>query len=370
LKQLFVLSFALSFSLSLFAQGRALPSFEVDATCYSSPIKSQGRTGTCWSFSTSSFLESEYQKKTGKEIDLSEMFTVRHIYVEKAQKYLRYHGLSNFSQGSLGHDVIRSYNQYGIVPESVYSGLKRDSIHNHSVMEAELKRYLDSLLRNKPIHPEWKRGFDAILDRHIGTPPEMFEYQGVLYNPKSFADKYVNLDDEKYIGLTSFIHHEKYSKFTVEVPDNFSDGQYFNVELNELIRAMDNALEMGYTVEWDGDVSERGFNTRFGVAVWNNDSAALSMLPAIPEEKEVNAELRQALFDSHKTTDDHLMHIVGIAHSPDGRKFYITKNSWGTRAGINGFMYMSEDYVKMKTICIMINQKALPKNLSNRLTIQ
>lgn len=350
-----------------FGQEQSFPKFEMDVNCYSSSIKSQGRTGTCWSFSASSFLESEYQKKTQKEIDLSEIFTVRNIYFDKAEKYLRYHGLNNFSQGSLGHDVIRSYHENGIVPESVYSGLLEDSVHNHSAMANELKGFLDSMLANKPIEADWKKGFDAILHKYIGTPPEMFEYEGVLYNPQSFAKKFIGLDKENYIGFTSFTHHPTYSKFDLEVPDNYSHGLYHNLELDDLIDVMNEALKQGYTIEWDGDVSEKGFRTRQGVAVWNNDSADLSKLPVLPNEGTVSANLRQELFDNHKTTDDHLMHIVGLAHTPEGKTFYLTKNSWGTRAGNGGFMYMSEAYIKMKTVCIIINEKAVPAKIKAQL---
>lgn len=339
------------------------PTFEIKTSVKATEIKSQGRTGTCWSFSTSSFLESEYMRINGKEIDLSEMFTVRNTYLDKGEKYLRYHGTCNFSQGSLAHDVINSYKKYGMMPESAYSGLHNDTIHNHTLMEKELKAFLDSTLRSTPIDLNWREGFIAIMDAHLGGPPAMFMYEGVLYTPLSFADAKLKLNVDDYIGLTSFARRPNFSKYVIPIPDNFSDGVYVNLSLDDFMLTIDNALEKGYTVEWDGDVSETGFSGKYGVALYTNDTEKLSQLPLLPQEDEVDDHVRQEQFDNHLTTDDHLMHITGIAYSPEGKKFYVTKNSWGTKSCNEGFMYMSEAYVQMKSISIYIHKDALPPRI-------
>jgi len=353
----------LFFPLVSIAQNEGKAQLSTVLSCDATSVKSQGRTGTCWSFSTTSFLESEHLRKTGEVLDLSEIYTVRKIYVEKGEKYLRYHGTCNFSQGSLGHDVIHSYKKYGMMPESVYDGMNGDTMHNHSKLVPDLKQYLDSILANTPISPTWKIGYNAILDKHLGILPDMFEYDGKMYNARSFARNVVGLDDEEYVGFTSFTHQDPHEEVIVEVPDNFSNGRYFNLSLDEMMTVMEHALSKGFTIEWDGDVSEQGFSTRSGFAVFTSDTAALKRLPELPAEDDANAEKRQELFDDLTTTDDHLMHITGISRAEDGTKFFITKNSWGTRAGIDGFMHMSENYVKMKTICIIVNKNAVPLHI-------
>jgi len=346
-----------------FAQTEGTAKLSTVPTCDATPVKSQGRTGTCWSFSTTSFLESEHLRETGEILDLSEIYTVRKIYVEKGEKYLSYHGTCNFSQGSLGHDVIHSYKKYGMMPESVYDGMNGDTMHNHSKLVPDLKQYLDSILVHLPISPTWRIGYNAILDQHLGILPDMFEYDGKMYNARSFARIVVALDDQEYIGFTSFMHQDLHENVIVEVPDNFSNGRYFNLSLDELMTVMEHALGKGFTIEWDGDVSERGFNSRSGFAVFSSDTAALKLSPEMITEDEANAERRQELFDNLSTTDDHLMHITGVSRAEDGTKFFITKNSWGTRAGMEGYMHMSENYVKMKTVCIIVNKKAVPQDI-------
>lgn len=351
-----------------FGQSPNLPEgFTVLSMCQNTEVKSQDRTGTCWSFSTSSFLESEVLKKHGKSIDLSEMYTVRMIYTEKAIKYIRYHGTTNFSEGSLAHDVIRSYTKYGMMPESAYSGKNGSETHNHQAMVEELKAFLDSTLKNRPVDPHWMMAYNTILDKHLGALKPVFEYDGMSYNPQSFAQQVLQLDMRDYIGFTSFTHHPFYTDFIVEVPDNFSNGEYNNIPLSDMMAVMDAALLKGYTVEWDGDVSETGFMRRGGYAFNTNDTNLLKQAPAVPSEEEANQAIRQVGFDNLTTTDDHLMHVVGKAQYKDGRVFYIVKNSWSTRAGFDGYYLMSEAYMKMKTVSIVVNQKSVKKKLLKKL---
>ena len=365
----YILGISLMFStLFVFGQAPKLPDgFEVQSFCENTSVKSQDRTGTCWSFSTSSFLESEVLKQTGQTIDLSEMYTVRMIYLEKADKYMRYHGGSNFSQGSLGHDVIRAYHKYGMMPESAYSGKNGADIHNHSKLVKELKGYLDSMLKERPLEAHWKEGFTTILDDHLGSIKPVFEYNGMSYNPQSFAQQVLKLDMSKYLGFTSFTHHKFYDNFIVEVPDNFSHGRYNNLPLEEMMMVMDDALENGYTIEWDGDVSEAGFMRRSGYAFNTNDTNLLKQAPNVETEEPANQSLRQNGFDNLTTTDDHLMHVVGKAKYSDGTMFYIVKNSWSTKAGFDGYYLMSEAYMKMKTVSIIVNKKAVKKKLLKKL---
>jgi len=359
----------LAAALSASAQIQNLPEgFARVNDCEATSVKSQDITGTCWSYSTSSFIESEVLRTRGKAIDISEMFTVRNIYMEKAIRYVRYHGIANFSQGALAHDLLHSYEKYGMMPQSAYTGLNGKDKHNHSALEKELKSYLDSLLKSRPIDPHWKDGFAAIMDEHLGAVPAVFEYEGKSYNAKSFADEVIGIDVDDYVGITSFNHQEFGDDFILEVPDNWSDGEYDNVPLDIMMQVIDGALESGYTVEWDGDVSEKGFLRRKGYALLCDDTSALKQVPEVmPEEPKVTQESRQANFDNLTSTDDHLMHIVGTATYKDGRKFYMVKNSWSERAGIEGYTLMSESYMRMKTISIVVHRKSVPKKARKHL---
>jgi bleomycin hydrolase len=350
---------------SVHGQSFDLPeNMELVVQCASTDVKSQDRTGTCWSFSTSSFLESEVIKLTGKSIDVSEMYTVRNIYLEKAEKYLRYHGTCQFSQGSLAHDVFNSYLKYGMMPEEAFSGKMPDSIHNHKYLVSDLKTYLDSLLKSSRIDPHWKNEFSAILDQHLGSVPAVFEYEGSRYNAKTFAAKYLPIQMADYVGITSFTHHPFFESMVVEVPDNFSDGRYFNLPLDQMIETINSSLKNGHSVEWDGDVSEIGFLGRQGFAVLSNDTAMLKSDPINSVEMEVTQESRQAEFDNLQTTDDHLMHITGMTKSDNNKTYYIVKNSWGERAGLKGYLLMSESYMRMKTVSIYVNRTAVSSNLN------
>ena len=337
---------------------------EVNAGCTS--VKNQQKTGTCWSFATCSFLESELIKNGKGHLDLSEMFVVRNIYKDKARNYVLRQGKANFSQGSLAHDFVNTVGNYGIVPETVYDGKEQTNIHNHSEMEAVLKGMLDGLKDQKKLSTKWKDAFDAVLTTYIGEYPDQFTYDGQSYTPRSFAMS-LGLDPNNYINVTSFIHHPFGDAFILEIPDNYSNGSYFNVPLTDLERIVDQALNAGYTVAWDGDVSEKGFSSKNGIAVLpgnlNNDTYFDNPV----KELAVNQDNRQEAFEAYATTDDHLMHIVGIAKDKKDNKYYKIKNSWGEIGAFNGYMYMSMAYFNMKTVALTVNKKGLPADISERM---
>ena len=330
-------------------------------------VKNQQRTGTCWSFSTTSFLESELMRLGKPEIDLSEMFMVRNIYLDKARNYVLRQGKANFSQGGLNHDVIRAFQMAGAVPESAYSGLlPGDEYYDHSEMEAAMKGMLDGLVGRKKLSNRWPGAVDCILDNYMGAAPATFTYQGKKYTPESFA-KSLGIKADDYVTLTSFSHHPFYETFILEIPDNYSNGAYYNLPLDELQAIVDNALSTGYTVAWDGDVSEKGFSAGQGLAVMPADPEAVINQPV--DELNVTQELRQEGYESYATTDDHLMHLTGLAVGQNGTKFYLTKNSWGEVSQYKGFLYMSDAYFRMKTVGIMVHKDAIPKDIAAKLSL-
>lgn len=339
------------------------------------PVKDQAMTGTCWSFSTTSMIESESLNKRQPALDLSEMFTVRNIYIEKARNYIHRQGFARFDEGGLGHDVIRAAATYGIVPESAYSGLiNGHTSHDHGAMVFELKNYLDSILKlPKPLPADWESGFTAIMDKHIGVPPATFNYNGRSYTPKTFARDVVKFNPNDYVNLTSFTHHPFYSSFVLDVPDNFSNGAYYNVPLNELISIARGAIEKGYSVLWDADVSNRGFLVDKGYAVRPVADSLLhgSLINPDLEEKDYTQEERQRLFEGLITQDDHLMHITGIGKTAKGKEYFIVKNSYGSTSGpFDGFIKVSVPYFAINTITIIVPKAALDKVMNNKIALK
>lgn len=326
------------------------------------PVKSQDRTGTCWSFATTSYIESEILRLDGPELNLSEMYFVRYTYPEKAKQYIMHHGLTNFSEGGQAHDVMNIVKKYGIVTENAFPGKRDESKpHNHSELASVQKAALDNLLNKKDASPsyKWYEIIESILNIYMGDLPQQVMFDGKTMSPMEFRDEMlINPDD--YVELTSYSHHPWYSQFNLEIPDNWSFDRYYNLPIDELMEVMNSALKNGYTICWDGDVSDKHFSHGHGVATLpdNNDPST---------EKEVTQKIRQEAFLSWQTTDDHLMHITGIAKDSDNTIFYKTKNSWGDSNIYGGYLYMSESYVKLNTIAFMVHKDAIPKEIANKI---
>lgn len=367
--------------------------FTVTDSVAATPVKNQASSGTCWCFATASFLESELLRKGKGEHDLSEMFIVRQKLINHLNdNYLR-RGRGNIGQGSLSHTFLNAYNQVGIVPEEVYSGINYDSPrHNHGEMMAMLEAVAGVALKAKKRSPQYDAMVKSVLDTYLGSLPETFTYRGKTYTPESFAES-LGINTSDYVELTSFTHHPYYEAFELEVPDNWEHARQYNLPLDELMDVIDGALRSGYSVCWDGDVSERGFRFANGVAI-NPDVRDLSRYSAADSavfaplteaqrldsvmtfsrpylEIVVTPEVRQEGFESFVTTDDHLMHLTGLAKDQNGTKYYVTKNSWGTdRNGFGGYLNMSESFVRAKTIYVMLHKDALPAALRKRLGIR
>lgn len=335
-------------------------------------VDNQCRTGTCWSFATISFLESEIIRKGGKAVDLSEMVYPRFLYPKKADAYVRYHGNHQFSPGGMSHDVIHTVREYGIVPEDAFSGfVNNQTEYNHTALDATLNAMVKAVLSNKlnVLGNEWKEGVEAILDLHIGKLPTEFSYEGKKYSPTSFREA-MKINPDDYVSLTSYTHHPFYRSFVLEVPDNWLNGSFYNLPMDEFEEVMDYALDNGYTVAWDADVSEKGFSFKNGLAILpTDDLKPEEFWKTIATEKSVTQELRQNEFDNFNTTEDHLMHISGRAKDQNGTLYYIMKNSWGTDNLYGGYQYVSKNYFRMKTVSFMVHKDAIPKNIRKKLGI-
>lgn len=357
-------------------------------------IKDQNRSGTCWAYSTLSFLESEILKATGKTYNLCEMFIANKDYMDRAIVKVRMHGDSQFSQGGSFEDVVTIMQNYGICPEEAMPApgtLTGDSLANFGEFFTVMEPYVDAIAKTKAskISKQWRLGLQGILDAYLGKCPEKFVYEGKEYTPKTFAKSLgINLDD--YVSITSYTHHPFYTQFALEIQDNWRWALSYNVPMEELMAIIDNAVNEGYTVAWGGDVTEDGF-TRTGLGLaydvkkarsmagtdadrWFNLSATekrnkLDSLGVDAPEIVPTQEMRQEAFDSWETTDDHGMHLYGIAKDKNGREYYMVKNSWGNHGDYKGIWYMSKNYVAYKTMNIMVNKNAIPKDIRKKLGI-
>lgn len=347
------------------------PVIDIEATA----VKSQGNTGTCWSYSASSFIESEIFRNTGEMIDISEMYNVRQTYPLKAWNYVMRQGKTQFSEGGLAHDVLNSIQINGLVPESAFSGLQNSSTtHDHSKIVPELQAVLDDFIKNdkNSKHQNWRKSVDSILDISLGKTPKEFIYNGSFYTPKSFLEM-TKFETSNYVTLTSFLHQPFNTAFILNIPDNFSNGIFYNIELNELVSEVDNALKLGYTLALDCDVSETTFSSKYGIAVVPKKlEDQEKCLTYIVEETDISSEFRQQEFENYNTTDDHLMHIVGLVKDQNNKEYYKVKNSWGSnseRIGNDGYVYMSKPFFKLKTISVMVHKNALGENIKKELKI-
>jgi len=356
------------------------------------PVKNQASSGTCWSFSALGFFEAELLRMGKPTVDLSEMFVVHQSYTDKADKFVRMNGTINFAGGGSFYDVMYTLKNYGIVPESEMSGLNYgEEKHRHGELDALTEAYVKTLVKNpnKKLSTAWKKGFTGILDAYLGERPKEFVANGKKYTPITYAQSLgLNMDD--YVSLTSFTHHPFYSKFVIEIPDNWRWEESYNLPLDEFAKVFDYAIDNGFTIAWGSDVSEKGF-TRNGVAV--NPEVKKENLPGSDQAKwlnisqkemeeqiykvkgpqpEVNVtqEIRQRDFDNYQTTDDHGMVIYGTAKDQNGTKYYLVKNSWGTDNKYKGIWYASDSFVKHKTINIVVHKDAIPKEILKKLGLK
>lgn len=359
-------------------------------------IKNQNRAGTCWCYSTLSFIEAELLRMGKGEYDFSEMFIVHNTYLDRADKAVRTHGDISFSQGGSFYDVIYGMEKFGLVPEEEMRPgvMYGDTLSNHNeltavsdaVVAAIAKGRLSKLQADANNVPLWKKAIASIHDIYLGERPEKFTYKGKEYTPKSFYES-TGLKASDYVSLTSYTHHPFYSQFVLEIQDNWRWALSYNLPIDELMEVFDNAIMNGYTIAWGSDVSEPGF-TRNGIAVMPDDQKAQELsgsdmarwLKMRPEEKKLNTkpqpqkwctqEERQLAYDNWETTDDHGMVIYGIAKDQEGNEYYMVKNSWGKSGKYDGIWYASKAFARYKTMNILVHKDALPKHIAKKLGIK
>jgi bleomycin hydrolase len=381
-KLIFSLSLLFLFQLS-FAQTRTNKKdskyeFTIEKEIGNTEVKNQGSTGTCWSFSTLSFLESELERMGKGKLNLSEMYIARRAYTMKAERFVRMMGKTNFGQGGAFHDVMNVIREHGLVADAAYSGLiYGQSKHHHAELEEVLMAMLNALMKmpEGKLNPAWKSAFEGVLDAYLGKLPEKTELNGKQVSPKDYAMQ-LGINPDDYVEISSFTHHPFYSQFVLEVPDNWAWNTVFNVPLDEMEQIVENAIRNNYSVAWASDVSEPFFSHKNGLAVVpekeelsKEEKESIFVQPFT--QRKVTQEMRQKSFDNLSTQDDHGMHITGMAKDQNGARYYIVKNSWGTENNeCGGYFYCSAEYLKLKTTCIMVHKSAIPEAIAKKLKLK
>ena len=351
--------------------------FEREITIPGTPVKHQASTGTCWAFATTSFLEAELLRTGRGELDLSEMFVVRHIYPRKAKRYVRMHGAERLTSGGLSPDVLRVWRDVGLVPEAAYPGtLEGETRHNHGELDALLTAMLGVIVANRGgfVSSAWEEAVEGVLDAYLGEIPAQFTHDGETFTPRTFADS-LGLNPDDYLQFTSYTHHPFYREVSLEVPDNWARHLSWNVPLDELMAIGEHALENGFSVAWGGDSSEKSFKYDKGVAFlpaqpWAERSKKeQEKVGEAPEpELEVTQGVRQRHFDRYESTDDHAMHVVGTARDQNGTRYWVIKNSWGTlNSEYDGFLHLSEAYSRSKMLSMLVHRDAVPAKILEKL---
>jgi bleomycin hydrolase len=343
-------------------------------------VKNQGSSGTCWSYSTNSYLESEMMRMGKEPVELAQIYSARRVYSEKAENYVRMHGSVAWGDGGSCHDVINMFGKYGAMPQSVYTGLQYGTTKNKfAEMQGVLQAMLDVWVKNPngKLSPNWKQAFEGVMDSYLGKVPETFVWKGKTYTPQSFADEVVGINPKDYVEVSSFMYKPYYKKTMLMVPDNWSFDKVYNVKMKDMTDIIDYALSKGYSIAWATDVSEKSFSWKNGVAYVAekeyddmSDEEKKDMFNGPKTEREITPELRQQAFDTYSTTDDHGMHIVGTATDQNGKTYYVVKNSWGTTNDYKGYLYVTKAYVQYKTTAFLLHKKGIPAEMRAKMNIE
>lgn len=344
-----------NFSTNTISYSQQKEGFKIIKLIESTPIKNQQSSGTCWSFATTSFIETEAIRLGKEPVILSPIFYVAPTYIAKANKYIRLHGNSYFAEGDLTFSVMNAYKKYGAIPEKVYNGIiPGEYRHDHYEMDNLLLVMVKSVGASdygKIKQESWRKSTEATLKAYLGDPPDSFIYEGKSYTPKTFAAEKIGINPDDYIEITSYNHHPFYQKFILEIPANWNNNFYLNLPIHDFKEVVDNALNQGYSLCWDGDVSETGFKEEKGIA---------ELKGRFKNNSGITQEMRQFTFNNYTTQDDHNMHLTGLAKDKNGNEYYILKNSEGNNNDSGGYIYMSENYLLLKTISVMVNEDAIP----------
>lgn len=318
--------------------------FTVDTLYPTTVVKSQGKSSNCWAYAMASLFETEQLVETGDTINLSPEYIVRQKYQAQFNHFCDTDGKEQIAKGGLAHTFLNTFQTEGILPWREYDSCYR-SRPDYPVLLKSIRRIARKVVNEPSERAFWQSALSTLLDRQMGAIPDSFSFGGHMHTARSFAQQ-LPASRKEYIELTSFANHPYHTYCTLPLPDNWEHLPFYNLPLEQWIGVMVDALQQGYSFVWDGDVSEPTFSARQGMAFCTAGTV-------------VNEQTRLDGFLSKETTDDHMMHIVGMAHNQFGERFFIAKNSSGAIGAHKGYVYLSENYVRLKTISILIDKECV-----------
>lgn len=319
-------------------------------------VADQYTSPTCWTFGSNSLFESDLIKKYNLRVNLSEMFYARYAYIDKAARYLATRGKTYFEGGGQFHDIIRVIKKYGMVPETVYTGRPHNEKHHeHSRLDTAMQQLVKKFLRRGKTYLTTTdtRRMNDTLDKYLGKVPAVFMYNKKLYTALSFAKELLHFTND-YAEIVSFSDQPLYQKFILKDKYNWANDSFMNVTLDDMKMIADTALANGWSLGWEGDVTETGFNYYYGYAM------ADSLPSAIDAQRLANYAIES-------TERDHMLHMVGDGYDSTHKHWYYMKNSWGKSNFLEGYMYMDENYFRYKTVILFVNKAALPQKLKGKM---
>ncbi len=342
--------------------GMDLPNkIELYKTAWSNKTQSQGNAGTCWSFSTTSFYESEVLRLQNKKVEISEIYFAYCEYIEKARRFIDKRGNSAFSEGSEGNAVARILKIYGAVPDAAFTGLiDGRKFHSHAKMVEEMTAFLNSMKTSNAWNVEYGlETIKSIMNHYIGVPPTEFVVDGKTFTTQTFLKDYLKINPDDYVEILSYKQEPYWQQVEYKVTDNWWHSKdYYNVPLDDFMDALKKAIKSGYTMSIGGDVSESGFSRETNCAIVPDYD--------IPSAY-INEDARQFRFSNGTTTDDHGMQLIGYLenYKGSGKDWFLIKDSSSGSRNVGadnpnfGYYFFHEDYIKLKMMGFTVHKDAV-----------